>query len=411
MTLDADTVKLITALVVHVAGGMFVLETMLRKDDRAGRVWALGFIAAMIATEAFLLDAVTDAGWWPIAIGNASWVTAIGLMWIGCRVFNGRQARGAAIVVGATAVAAVVAVLLELASGASSGDVPGSARWSGAWVMFAANAAFAGLGAAETVRGVMRRTRTALGLGVVLLLASVFQAARLVSAIALGTDDEGFRTWISSGVAGVATICLVIVAVLAASVLRAEQVRMRGTEDSSLMAIAPDGVLLAPSFVRVLGGRLMRANRRAELFAVLVIRIDALSRIATAFGADEAEHVRQAVRAAARRLSPTTAALGTDDRGTLMLAFQPASPAEARQLAARMHRAMLDQLSTAGVPVVPPIGMGVSLTSITGYDRDTLFDAAHAAAKRAIASDDVTVAVAGEDDEAEGPSVDQAVRR
>lgn len=124
MTLDADTVKLITALVVHVAGGMFVLETMLRKDDRAGRVWALGFIAAMIATEAYLLDAVTDAGWWPIAIGNASWVTAIGLLWIGCRVFNGRQARGAAIVVGAAAVAAVVAVLLELASGAPVGDGP-----------------------------------------------------------------------------------------------------------------------------------------------------------------------------------------------------------------------------------------------------------------------------------------------
>ena len=189
-------------------------------------------------------------------------------------------------------------------------------------------------------------------------------------------------------------------------------IRLRGTEDSSLMAIAPDGVLLAPSFVRVLGGRLMRANRRAELFAVLVIRIDSLTRIATAFGADEAEHVRQAARAAARRLSPTTAALGTDDDGTLMLAFQPSSPADARQLAARMHRAMLDQLGTAGVPVVPPIGMGVSLTSITGYDRDTLLEAARLAAKRAIASDDVTVAVAGEDDEADGSALGgQAVRR
>ena len=95
-----------------------------------------------------------------------------------------------------------------------------------------------------------------------------------------------------------------------------------------------------------------------------------------------------------------------------MLAFQPSSPADARQLAARMHRAMLDQLGTAGVPVVPPIGMGVSLTSITGYDRDTLLEAARLAAKRAIASDDVTVAVAGEDDEADGSALGgQAVRR
>ncbi|GEK81596.1 diguanylate cyclase [Agrococcus baldri] len=403
MTLDPDTVKLITALVVHVAGGVFVLETMLRKDDRAGRVWALGFIAGMIATEAFLLDAVTDAGWWAVAIGNAAWVTAIGLLWIGCRVFNGRQARATAIVVAAVAVITFVAVLV---------DYSDRSTWSGAWVMFLGNALFAGLGAAETLRGAMRRTRTALGLGGVLGLACVFQIVRLVSAVTLGTDNELFREWVSSGVAGVATISLVIIAVVTASVLRAEQVRLRGTEDSSLMAIAPDGVLLAPSFVRVLGGRLMRANRRAELFAVLVISIDSLTRIATAFGADEAEHVRQAVRAAARRLSPTTAALGTDDHGQLMLAFQPSSPADARQLAARMHRAMLDQLGTAGVPVVPPIGMGVSLTSISGYDRDALLEAARAAARRAIASDDVSVVVAGEDEEPEDPALgDQAVRR
>lgn len=403
MNLDPDTVKLITALVVHVAGGVFVLETMLRKDDRAGRVWALGFIAGMIATEAFLLDAVTDAGWWPVALGSGAWVTTLGMLWIGARVFNGKQSRRAAMLVALGALVAVGATLLEGPS------LPG---WSGAWAMFAANAVFAALGCVEALRGAMGRTRTALGFAGVLALACAFQLLRLVSTITLGTEHPILQGWVDSGIAGVATICLCIVMVITASVLRAEQVRLRGTEDSSLMAIAPDGVLLEPSFVRVLGGRLMRANRRAELFAVLVIRIDSLSRIATAFGADEADHVRQAARAAARRLSPTTAALGTDDHGTLMLAFQPTSPADARQLAARMHRAMLDQLGTAGVPVVPPIGMGVSLTAITGYDRDTLLDAARLAAKRAIASDDVTVVVAGEDDDGDDAALDgQAVRR
>ncbi|MFP5254130.1 MAG: hypothetical protein ACLGH4_10085, partial [Actinomycetes bacterium] len=80
------------------------------------------------------------------------------------------------------------------------------------------------------------------------------------------------------------------------------------------------------------------------------------------------------------------------------------------QLAARMHRAMLDQMRTAGVPVVPPIGMGVSLTSITGYDREALIEAARSAARRAMASDDVTVVVAGEDDETD-QALGQAVRR
>ena len=402
MNLDADTVRLITALVVHVAGGIFVLETMLRKDDRAGRVWALAFLAAMIATEAFVIGAAAAVGPWLLAVGSAAWVGAIGLLWLGCRVFNGRRVARAAWLLAVGSASAFMAVL--------TGDLLADS-WSPAWAVFGANAVFAGLGASETLRDPMRRTRTGLGLGAVLAVVSAFQLVPLVAGLALGTDHETARGWASSSVAGIVAICLVIVAVVVISVLRAEQVRLRGTEDSSLMAIAPDGVLLAPSFSRVLGGRLMRANRRGELFGVLVVRIDALGRIATAFGADEAEHMREAARAAVRRLSPTTAALGTDEHGSLMLAFQPTSPADARQLAARMHRAMLDQLRTAGVPVVPPIGMGVSLTSITGYDRDALLDAARAAAKRALASDDVTVVIAGEDDESDETQRDQAVRR
>ncbi|WP_413319968.1 hypothetical protein AA0Z99_04830 [Agrococcus sp. 1P02AA] len=401
MSLDPGTVTLLTAIVVHVAGGVFVLETMLRKDDSAGRVWALAFIAAMIATEAYVLDAVTDAGWWPAAIGNGAWVTALGLFWIGVRVFNGRRGRGAGTVVTAAALLTCTAVLVE---GVTSPD------WNPTWLMFASNALLAALGALESLRGSMRRSRSAIGFACTLAAASAFQLIRLVATVVIG-DEVDAQPWTSSTVAGLGTIGLVIVAAMSASVLRAEQVRLRGAEDSSLMAIAPDGVLLLPSFLRVLGGRLMRANRRAELFAVLVIRIDSLARIATAFGADEAEHVRQSARAAARRLSPTTAALGSDDRGALMLAFQPSSPADARQLAARMHRAMLDQLATAGVPVVPPIGMGVSLTSITGYDRDVLLDAARAAAKRAIASDDVTVVVAGEDDDEDPVAPDESARK
>ncbi|ROR67028.1 diguanylate cyclase domain-containing protein [Agrococcus jenensis] len=402
MTLDVPTIQFLTAVVMHVAGGVFVLETMLRKDDRAGRVWALGFIGGMIATEAYIVRAVSTDAWWLVAIGNAAWVAALGLLWLGCRVFNGHRLRRSAVAVIAASVATVVMVLLETPT----------EGWSASPLVFGANALFSALTASEATRGAMRRTRTALGLSVTLGLAAAFQLTRSLTALALGTEHPVFQTWLSNSLVGIVTMSLIVIVVVLTSVLRAEQVRLRGTEDSTLMAIAPDGVLLEPSFVRVLGGRLMRANRRAELFAVLVVKIDALSRISTAFGADEAEHVRQAARAAVRRLSPTTAAMGTDDEGKLLLAFQPKSPAEARQLAARMHRAMLDQLRTAGVPVIPPIGMGLSVTSTSGYDRETLLDAARAAARRAIASDDVTVVVAGEDDDADSAARgDQAVRR
>lgn len=389
MTLDLLTLTLMTALVVHVAGVLFIVETLLRKEDRSGRVWALAFLAAMLTTEAYMVWAAADGAWWAVAVGNGTFVAGTGLLWLGCRTINDRPIQRQGIAVAAVGAAAALAVVLE---------GPGGGDWAGYWLLFGGNAAFAALGAIESARGTMRRSGTALGLGLVLGIESAFFLSRLVVAATLGTDDEIFRTYLGSEVAGILTIVLTIVAVVVASVLRAEHVRMRGADDSAVLAIAPDGVLLRSTFLRVLGGRLMRANRREELFGVLAVHIDALPRIATAFGVDEAEHVRQTVRAAARRLSPTTAVLGADEDGTLLLAFQPGSLAEARQLAARVHRAMLDQLRTAGATVMPAIGMGVSLTSIVGYDHRAIVDGAVSAAKRAIDSDDTSVVVAGEED-------------
>ena len=208
-----------------------------------------------------------------------------------------------------------VAIVALIACGAVLLEGPGAPAGPAPGLVFAANAVFAALGAIEAVRGAMRRTRTALGLAGVLALAAVFQWFGSSPRSHSAPTTRCSAQWVSSGIVGVVTISLVIVVVVT-SVLRAEQVRLRGTEDSSLMAIAPDGVLLEPSFVRVLGGRLMRANRRAELFAVLVVRIDALSRISTAFGVDEADHVRQAAgapwpggcRPRRRRSAPTTTA-------------------------------------------------------------------------------------------------------
>ena len=45
MTLDLDSVLVMTALVVNVSGILFIVETLLRRDEGAGRVWALAFLA------------------------------------------------------------------------------------------------------------------------------------------------------------------------------------------------------------------------------------------------------------------------------------------------------------------------------------------------------------------------------
>ena len=55
MTLDLLSVLIISSVVVNVSGIVFIVETLLRRDDGAGRVWALGFLAAMLTTLTYVL--------------------------------------------------------------------------------------------------------------------------------------------------------------------------------------------------------------------------------------------------------------------------------------------------------------------------------------------------------------------
>ena len=91
MTLDLSSVLVMTALVVNVSGILFIVETLLRRDEGAGRVWALAFLAGMLTTLAYIVWAQSPDAWWAVAVGNAAFVAGTGCMWLGCRRFNGRR--------------------------------------------------------------------------------------------------------------------------------------------------------------------------------------------------------------------------------------------------------------------------------------------------------------------------------
>ena len=90
MILDPLTQAIMTALVVMVAGVIFISETLLRREEGAGQVWALAYLAAMLTTLAYLGWAATPDMWWAIAVGNMMFVAATGFMWLGCLRFNDR---------------------------------------------------------------------------------------------------------------------------------------------------------------------------------------------------------------------------------------------------------------------------------------------------------------------------------
>lgn len=383
MIMDLASVLVVTALVVNVSGVLFILETLLRRDEGAGRIWSVAFLAAMLTTLAYTVWAQTDGAWWSVAVGNAAFVAGTGCMWLGCRRFNARRMGWASALVAAAVVAAFVAVAVE-------GDAGGD--WAGALWMFVPLLVFAGAGAVECLRGAMRDSRTAWVLGAVLGFQSLYYVSRTTAFVTSGPDSELFETAFGTITTSYLTVTLTIVAVVVTSVLRASRAPMRGyvrrTDDAG-----EDGVLTGEAFARSLDSLCRRAARRAETIAVTAVRVDDLDQISTAFGSEVAGNVAETWRAGVRRHAPTNAIVAEDGPTGIAVALAVSSPQEARRQAGAIYRGLFDDLGRVGGGVIPVVGVGVALSDSVGYDPDALRRVAREAASRAAANVETSVLV------------------
>ncbi len=370
MGLDVFTVSVMTAVVVLVAGTLFLLETFLRKDETVGRIWALSFLAGMLTSVAYMIWALDPSSIWPTALGNAAFVSSAGCMWVGCRRFNERGILIAACAVAAGAVATFAAALIDVARG----------DWAGAFVMFILIAAFAGLGAGESFSGEMRRNRNAIGLAVVLAAESLYYVARTIVFVTQGTESALFRTWFSTESTSLVTVVLTIVALLTTSILRAGLAGVRGVSVTSDLQRTDDGVLRADSFARLFGELVARAGVRGETVGVVSVRVDDLPQITTAFGRGEAESVATAWRQATRRAAPTQSFVGEDGNGGLAVALLPSSPSEARHVATSVRDAVFDGVREARLSVLPIVTVGTAISSRRGITTEDLIAVARATA-------------------------------
>ncbi len=385
MTLDLTSVVVMSTLVVIVSGVVYIVETLLRRDDGAGRIWALAFLAAMLTTVAYLVWALDDSAWWAIAVGNAAFVTGTGCMWLGCWGFNERPLTIPSSVVAVGAVGAAVSVLL------SPHDPKG---WDGALWMFVALMVFAAAGAVECLRGELRRSRTPLVLAFVLGLQAIFYLMRIIGFVLLGPDSETFNTWLGTIPASFITITFTIVALVVTSVLRAGRAQQRGFEHLSESGVAADGILPEASFRAQLHDLVERAGWRGELVGVIVVRVDDLHQISTAFGSEIARAVSASLRSGVRRHSPSNAFVGEDGAVGLAVGLLVESAGDARRRAALVYRGLFEGIGTATGGVIPVVGVGVALSDTAGYDPDGLLRTAREAAHRAATSVEASVIVA-----------------
>jgi hypothetical protein len=384
VTLDVLSVSAMTALVIITSGVVFVLETLVRRDEGAGRVWALAFLAGILTTLAYLVWAFDDSAWWAVAVGNGSFVASAGCMWLGCRRYNGRRLDRAAIFVAVGTLAAYFAVL---AAGPGGGD------WAGAIVLFSAIAIYATLGCIESLRGDMGRQRTSWALALVQGLQALFFIARLFAYAILGGDSEAFRQMFGSISVSLVTIPLTIVALVVTSVLRAGRADLRGFARRTSDSLGSDGILPREAFSTMLTEIVSRAEWRRELLAIVAVRIEDLEQISTAFGSEIARSVRDAWRSGVRRYPPSSAIVGEDGLAGLLLCIAADSPAEARRQAALVYRGVFEDLGAVAGGVIPVVGVGVALTSTFGYDADELKRGAREAAEQATLSVESSVLV------------------
>ncbi|PKI90264.1 hypothetical protein CW368_10830 [Actinomycetales bacterium SN12] len=382
MQLDVYTVNVIVAVAALTAAVMYLLETLLRQESRAGQLWALSYLCGILTVTAYLVWMGGDRHLVPIAVGNGALVGTIGCLWLGCLRHNGRRLLRPSLLVAAAALVVTAAVFLD----------GGAGDWAGAAVTFASVAVFAVLGAVESRRGRNGDTPETIGLTVVLAVAGLYYGARCGVLVVSGPESEVFRTWFDSSVTGLLTIVLLIVALVTTTTLRNNAVVFG--EGSNELNLSGDGVLSARSFF-VMVQRIVEVDREDErTVGVIAFRADDLPQIGIAFGASEQEAVLALCRQSLRRYAPAMSPIGELGPNGLAVAVEADSPSAVRRMASRIQRRMLDDLADRGTAVIPVIGLGVAIADTYGKDARALIRAAFDAAGRAATSLDASVVIA-----------------
>jgi hypothetical protein len=386
MSVDLFTASLFTALVGNVAGAVFIIDTILRRDHGPGRIWAIAFLCGMATTVAYSMWAAGIGEMLPIAVGNALFVTTTAVMWLGSRSFNQRRIglASAVTILGALVVAGAVVV-----EGPDGGD------WAGWLTMGVGLVVFSTLAAVETLRAPMRRFGTASVLAVVFVVMAAFYLARCVVFVVAGSDSALFLDVFGSVVANYFTVVLTVVAVVVVSVLRAAQVELRSFAWMSSRGVTSDGILLAATLRTAMADVIERAGWRGELVSTVAVRMADLPEIRTAFGADVAGDVLHHWRQSVRRYAPSFALVGEDGADTLIVVTRAGTAAEARRQAAVIYRGVLESLGAVTRAVIPSIGVGVALTETVGYRSDALVESARRAASESATSVESSVLFGG----------------
>lgn len=347
MILDVLTVQVLCGLIITVSGASFILNTAFRAYDRAGLYWSLCFVAGILSSLIYVLDD-NFGGWIFLALANSTFVLAMGSMWSGMRLFNGRNSGVLWVVAAAAACACVVPIFWESAG-----------TWSGGVIYLAAVAVFAVLAGAEALGEASRSSVHARILAGALITAGVYLLARALFLLTQGGDRMSGHPIFGSGTSTAVIMGLLVVVAVSMSSMRAERDVLRGLayspRDSAVSFSI--GVLAAEAFDVGASDRVARVNMHGVPVALIHTELDGMDAFRVAYGPDA---VREATARFARVLRasvPPTAIIGHLGGGRFALLAVLDEAIEGRDIG----RSILNALSEEPIDEARGLRMSASI--------------------------------------------------
>lgn len=298
MNLDTESVFAVAGITVTVCAVIFILNVVLVRNDRLGRLWMLAFLTLILLMGTMVASILNPELWWAYGVSNGIFVFALGVLWSGLRLANGRTTRlYVPIVLGG------VVALAALVRGPSGGE------WAGSPAHFIGTALITALGALECFRGRVGAGVNGRIVGFALATTSAYYLARLIGFVALGVDHPWFPPLFGPMPDAILLSCLLVAGTIGLSAVHAE-VRQPADGFGRSRASGIPGVLASAEFQEHVERWLDRSVRDRSTLVFAVFRIRDLDDIAVAFGRPSSEQTALEVgRALVARL-PAASLLG-----------------------------------------------------------------------------------------------------
>jgi diguanylate cyclase (GGDEF)-like protein len=368
MDLDLETLLIACALAMVVVTAVFATTAAMRHNDEANRAWTAAFAAALCSMG---LEAIYGSGVMPsvvVAVSDASAVFAIGAIWAGCRLLDGRS-RSYAWVPFLAALAVTIPTV-------ASDDLDLSAA-----VRLGTIGVFAWLTAAELLRGVMRLNLNCRILQTAFFLFGAwYVVAAAISAAAMG-DGTISRPAIASTVLPFVGVFLITAICLSA--LRVERSGNWWSMSTVARRRTNLDVLAAEAFRNDARDRIERATAAGGHVGLVLAEIDHLDDLNSAFGRESGDRALVHFSGILRARVPADALVGHLGAGRFVILVVAATPTVALTVVDAIRTGLTEASISEDMVLRVDASFGTSHSAQTSAAFETLLGKADADLARA----------------------------